>query len=92
MTDEEAMSSPGSPYLYVQVGTAKDKGTYAYCINIQFTQMTQLARNPAIKSKARMWQTGSTGLVAAENIRGVRRFVLDQVDQFIKAYLSVNPK
>jgi len=38
------------------------------------------------------WTTGLTGTTGNLNIRGVRDHIKDLVDQFINAYLAVNPK
>jgi hypothetical protein len=38
------------------------------------------------------WSVSSVGTVGRDNIRRVRDFIKDFVDQFIHAYLAVNPK
>lgn len=93
LSRQEALASPGFPYLYVRVTTGKDRSTYAYGIQAQFNQLVQLERNPAIRLLATTCAAaGSTGMVGAKNLRDVRKFIAGQVDEFTNTYLAVNPK
>jgi hypothetical protein len=43
-------------------------------------------------SGATTWSVTAVGTVGRENLRNIRDFIKDDVDKFVNAYLSVNPK
>ena len=93
------MSTPGSPYLYVNVNClAAGDGLYAYRIDVELNQEVILVRDPSIKAtgttylSSATWDVRSFGTVGANILRNLREAVKDHVDQFINAYLSVNPR
>ena len=93
LSRQEALASPGFPYLYVRLSTAKGGSTYAYCVQVEFNQVVQLDRNPAIRLLATTWTApGVTGTVGAKTLRDVRKIIVGQVDEFTNTYLAVNPK
>jgi len=96
MTKEESFSAPGAPYLYLNINTVKFKdepGWYAYSIDLELTQGVRLDRKPSIPLNAITWNArGSVGVVGARQLRTVRQYVRDMVDQFINDYLAANPK
>ncbi len=85
---------PGSPYLYVNVNTYQSRvGLYAFSVQAGLVQFVILERNRNITSQATTWEaTGSVGAVGSEKLSEVRNAVRDMVDEFINAYLAVNPK
>jgi len=94
LTFDEAARTPGRPRLYVNVTTIKsDGGFYVYYGSVALIQSALLERNQNIQTlMAETWSTGSVGIVGESGMaQGVRGRVGDFVDEFINAYLSVNP-
>jgi hypothetical protein len=94
-SEEEAINSPGTPYLYVSVSEYKgrDIPVYAFCVDLQLNQGVQLERNLATRLRVSTWAVpGHVGMVGVGKLRTVRKTVADQVDKFISNYLAVNPK
>lgn len=93
LTKEEWHSSPGQPWLWVQVTTLRTAtGLSAYHIGVELNQNVFLERNSS-PSDASTWSTaGITGIVGAAKFPTLRDDVKDEVDRFINAYLSVNPR
>jgi len=92
LTDEESLGTPGSPWLYVNVGTFIRSGSAlcAYGVEVVLNEMVTLARG--FKTVGGIWHTGNVGTVGTSNIREIRKDVGDQVDKFINDYLAANPK
>ncbi len=68
-------------------------GLWAYDVNVDVRQVVVLARDPSIRLPLnKTWSSGAFGTVGKLNVRNLREQVKDQVDKFINAYLSVNPK
>lgn len=85
----------GGSYLYLNVSAVKHVAlsAYGYHIRLEFYQRVALARDPRVRMGAVTWDSGSTGVVGAQRLRGfVRDKVADEVDTFINAYLEQNPK
>lgn len=91
-TKEAYLKTPGTPYFYVQVNTMKNGPIYAYSINIELKQWVLLSRNTKIQVLSPTWSHSMIGTVGVENLSMLREGVRKEVDQFINAYLSVNPK
>jgi hypothetical protein len=88
-------TTPGRPYLYINIPTSKRDGTglYAYYIAVELNQDVWLPRDLDIETlKATTWRSGAVGSIGGTKIRDVRESVLDLVDEFINAYLAVNPE
>jgi hypothetical protein len=77
------------PYLYVIVNVFGRNNTWAYAIEVTLRQDAVLANG--VTAWADTWSVGGVGLAGAD-LRGVRDVVKDNVNQFINAWLSVNPK
>ena len=88
------VSSPvGETFLYVQLTVVNPADAiWTYGINVELYQMVFLARDPTIKVTGSTWSTSVVGSVGKSNVQQIRDRIKDQVDQFINAYLSVNPK
>jgi len=86
----------GDPYLRVRLTTSKAVGgVVAYDVQVDFVQLVFLRRNPSVTfNRAETWKASShSGIVAAGRLaEEMRRELANQVDQFIAAYKSVNPK
>jgi len=63
---------------------------HAIVIEVELYQPVQLLRDSNVKPLASTWSTTFWGFMSSE--RSIRESVADQVDEFINAYLSVNPK
>ena len=89
------VAHPGVQYfLYVQVSFLPiPDGVWPYRIDVELTQRVLLDRDRSIIGIASTWSVGSVGRVGKENVRKfVRDAIKDRVDEFINAYLSVNPR
>jgi hypothetical protein len=94
LTRAERFETPGWPFLYIDVAVKlrTDVPVYAYSINVELEQSVRLDRAPSIQLSATTWSVGSVGAVGRNKLRTVRDDIKDHVDEFINAYLSVNPK
>jgi len=81
-----------APYLYVRVNSIQLPNSiqYVYAVGVELNQTVKLARDMTKTSVATTWDKGGTGCTSRPG--GIRDGVADYVDQFITAYLSVNPK
>lgn len=77
------------PYLYVIVNVFGRNNTWAYSIEVTLRQDAVLANG--VTARAETWSVAGVGLAGAD-LRGVRDVVKDNINQFINAWLSVNPK
>ena len=90
-TKEEWQTTPGSPYLYVNVAALKKQyGLYAYAIEVCLNQLVTLIRNQHIQEFAETWETREVGTVGEDQLSTVRESVASHVDEFIRDYFSVN--
>jgi hypothetical protein len=92
LTQAESQSAPGRPWLCL-IATIQRSGqapTYHYNIGLELQQDVILVRNPSVTTRGPTWSTG--GLGGSSDIQVLRDVIKDNVDIFINAYLSVNPK
>jgi hypothetical protein len=92
LTMEEMLKAPGMPTLYVDVKTLKKQESYSYSVQVILQQNVRLERDPTNLFIAPTWRIGAVGFVGATKINQIGDGVRDEVDRFINAYLSVNPK
>jgi hypothetical protein len=95
LTEAESHAVPGGPVLYVNVNAQSSQNglTYAYSIRVELNQDVRLDRDPSIRIiGATTWSVAGVGTVGRDNLRDIRNSTKDRVDEFINAYLSVNPK
>jgi hypothetical protein len=91
-------ASPGTatPYLYVNVSATldRDRGIWAFVIRAELKQDAVSVRDPSVLLPGvTTWDVGTVGGVTKQSFRTLMRDdVKDLVDQFLNAYLSVNPK
>lgn len=88
------VTQTASEYLYVNVNALKSRETtgYVYSVQLDFMQPVAILRTGQ-RASAGTWDVGTVGLVpVARASQVVRETVRDRVDEFINAYLSVNPK
>jgi hypothetical protein len=93
LSKKEWFDTEGSPYFYVNANILKLPETeeYVYSVNISLKQTVYPARNPVEIPGAATWSIGGT-VGITPNLRTIRDAVRAQVKEFIKVYLSVNPK
>jgi len=92
---EEVLSTPGSPYLSVNVSVfirADGRKLAAFKINIVLRQKVYLSRDLKIRCDATTWGTSLVGSGDLSNLETIREYVKDAVDEFINDYLAANPK
>jgi hypothetical protein len=86
----------GDPYLDVRITASRETGGFiAYAIEVSFVQIVFLRRNPAATfNRAQTWKApGAVGLARPARLpAGIEEDLSRQIDQFIQAYLSANPK
>jgi hypothetical protein len=95
MTREESQATRGGAYVYINVNTQSipNRSLYAYSIHVNLCQNVRLDRDPSIWIVgATTWSVMAVGVVGRNMLRDIRDSIKDYVDQFINAYLSVNPK
>jgi hypothetical protein len=80
-------------YLHVTfVILQKENGPYAFGLYVSFNQLVSLVRNPGIFAVGKTWSVGGIATGSGSPGDHCRGMVRDYVDQFVNAYLSVNPK
>jgi hypothetical protein len=91
---EEQITTPGAPYLYLNVNVLKLQSGYVYDAGLFLRQSVFLAPAPkTLILAATTWQAlGVTGTIGPNNLGRIREKVKDLVDQFLNAYLAANPK
>ena len=93
LSKKEWFDTEGSPCLYVNAHVLKLPATreYIYSVNISFKQTVYPARKPVEITGAATWTTG--GIIGiTPDLDKIRASVKTQIEEFIKAYLAVNPK
>jgi hypothetical protein len=88
VTKSEWFRLPGNPYLYVTINMTK--GATAAAIAVALNQNVLLERNSAAASGATTWS--KEGVLSNPDAQFVRDRTKDLVDEFLNAWLSVNPK
>jgi serine/threonine protein kinase len=87
---------PGlDPRLHISVQPLKLEGLshYLYSVKAELNQAASLVRDAAIFLPVRTWHSELVGIVETDKLNQViRDAVSDLADEFVNAYLSVNPK
>lgn len=85
LSEQENNNTPGSPSLYVNVRVVRS----AAAVAVELKQSVRLVRNGEL-ALGTTWSVGGVGTnLTAESIR---RHIQDYLDEFLNAWLSVNPK
>ena len=90
-----AVRQEADPYLYVQVSVVDPGGSLPLAYSIQVTMMQEVALPRGLNAhfQAPTWWQNSVGMAGADRVgQSVSARVQQFVDQFIRAYQSVNPK
>ena len=83
-----------SPHLDVYIFGGKTAclgGSYLFFVQISFKQMALIKRDPNISLLLTSWEV-RPAIGVRRSIDKIRQTVKDQVEEFLNAYLSVNPK
>lgn len=94
LTEKESTDTPGRPFLYVLVTVLGGDGVYAFSYHVSLQQEVLLARDKAMPTVlAPTWSVSGVGKAGRKDLpQYVRDAVKDEIDVFLNAYLSVNPK
>jgi hypothetical protein len=94
LTQNERLGVPGAPLLEVMVTSVlREDGLCAYRSDVSIYQRVYMLEADTSSATVSTWSTGSVVTVGVRNLSAsVRGTVRDDVDQFINAYLSVNPR
>ena len=90
MTSIECFFEFGRPHLSVNVTVLKPESVagYVYLVNLNFFQKATLVRQ--WNKNVPTWSIGYLGF--SPHLIGIRNNVNEQVDVFVNAWQSVNPK
>jgi hypothetical protein len=66
-------------------------GLAAFAVQCKLVQPVILVRDPSISALATTWEKSQVGVVRIDSMPRIREVARDLVDQFLNAYLSVNP-
>ena len=92
LTSEERFAVVGKPYLYVRVTILLyGERLVIYHIKVELVQYASLETGE-VAFAAATWDTARLGTLDISNLSYGRDRVIDEVDEFINAYLSVNPR
>jgi hypothetical protein len=93
ISDPESIDSPVL-HVWVALLSPSDRTLWPYTVRVELRQSAALERDPSIIMRlVSTWSsTPSLGIETKQNVRNLRDVVKDQVDEFINAYLAVNPK
>jgi len=95
LTREEWLKVLARPVLVIDLALYKMKsveGNYSHYINVRLNQSAMLPRDPQTFISADTWDVASVGVVNASSTKWIRDQIKDQVDLFINAWFSMNPK
>src|SRR5262249_54568980 len=90
LNNDERLRTPGMPYLYVNINPLHQRPGEmgSYSIRIEVTQNATLERNGEFV----VVPTWSDSAAGTGDVSNTRSSVKDLVDEFLNAWLSVNPK
>jgi hypothetical protein len=92
LSKEKWFDTPGNPYLYVNANVLKlpDTKEYIYSVQVFFKQTVYPLHAPMEILGADTWSTGGRIGITGD-LNKIRKSIGDLVQQFIRAYRSVNP-
>jgi hypothetical protein len=88
VSEKEGMQLSGSPHIYVRAALAPS--AKAACVEVGMEQNVLLQRTRECLPGVKTWETGGT--ILNPTAQGIRNHIKDQVDIFLNAWRSVNPK
>ena len=91
LTKTAASTTPGRPTLRILADLRRPQGDYLYDVKVELQQQADpKSAAGGIRTWSSRGATGTSGTAMLTTM--VRDAVNEQMDEFIKAYLSVNPK
>ncbi len=92
-TAQEIDKAPGSPQFFVTITMDKPNGhVYPVVTKSKLLQKVRLVSDPSIELNISTWETHGVGVYELSNLEMLRGQVGTAVNQFIKSYLTANPK
>jgi hypothetical protein len=88
VSQQEDLKLPGMPDVHVMVAVTQD-GTASF-ISVELRQNAMLARSGEIAFNVTTWDSMWIG--SNMTAQSIREKIKDKVDEFLNAWLSVNPK
>ena len=80
-------------HICVQPLQLQTTGHFVYSVKVELNQAASLTRDSTIFLPMRTWHAELIGVIEAKNLNeAIQDAVGDLMDQFVNAYLSVNPK
>jgi hypothetical protein len=94
LTREEHFKTPGTPYLYLNAIISTGSTMWGISQTVELNQDVMLGRDPRITVTAVTWDDKRGGAIRnVSNVaRSIRDSFNDMVDEFVNAYLAMNPK
>jgi hypothetical protein len=94
LSQDEVTMTQGRPTIQILVQTSRSDSLYAYCVEVSVWQeMVQIHRQTSLPVWVRSWVTENVvGIKPHKNIHVLKTTVEGLVDEFIRAYMAVNPK
>lgn len=92
LSENELMSTPGYPYLYINLNSIKPPGGsgYIYSISLELYQAVTLDRDSKNKCLASTWEVSMVGMVTTSQLKGVVDRISALVDEFMDDYAAAN--
>jgi len=93
LTEQETLLTPAAAYLYVDITSFHAQRGYTLFVTVALRQAVILMRDPSIVTLAETWSVSWLGKGHPGSfVKDVREKIADAVDQFMNAYLAMNPK
>jgi hypothetical protein len=94
LSRDEAKSSSGTPYLYINVNAVRGSSELAYSVRIELNQAVRLERATDTRTIAATWQPPAILATAkpADVVSGLRQDLRAAVMQFVNDYRAVNSR
>ena len=98
LAQKEMLNTEDQSYLYINIQSIKNNTTrsYAYSLEVSLEQNVQLVRkttnSTGLPFSASTWKRNLVGIISASQVRDIRGYIADYVDQFINDFLAANQK
>ena len=90
---EDEIGKAGDPRLVITVPMDEPNSSVSLATEVKLLQLVRLSRDPSIETHAVTWsREGSVGGGLGLRDSRIREQIGSEIDQFIRDYLSVNPK
>jgi hypothetical protein len=90
--DDQWKADTAHPYLYVRVNSIKsnDEKFFAFSLDIELHQDVTLTRDSDIDTLATTWETGSFGIIEADQAKRIYKSVTKEVAEFVEDFNAQN--